>query len=350
LTRRGHSACVASVTDEQSEIKPAEHVPPARRGKRILDWFWRGAALAETRRALPEPSERIKELAQRARNSADVARSILMPAEPMEDASIRAAASELYRESAYWALCSLSADSGVVAGTVYDESVWARLDEPLLAPGVRGSERVEELRALLRAGSFVYFAELPQAARELACSELKELARLLREKLDARTRALRARYLERSWRLGLLALLALALVVAALRLRDARDLAASNPWTVSSSLNGAGCVSPAQHCPQSPSFFFHTTEEASPWIEFDLGATRGISRLRIENRKDCCSERAVPLTVEVSTNHKNWETVARQAEDFTTWNVSFGSVEARWVRLRAHRQTYLHLAEVRIWP
>jgi hypothetical protein len=115
-------------------------------------------------------------------------------------------------------------------------------------------------------------------------------------------------------------------------------------------LNGAGCVSPAQQCAQSPNFFFHTTEEANPWLEFDLGATRSISRVRIENRRDCCSDRAVPLTVEVSTDGKNWKTVARQAEDFTSWSVSFGSVEARWVRLQTHRQTYLHLAEVRIWP
>ncbi|HEY1533876.1 MAG TPA: discoidin domain-containing protein [Polyangiaceae bacterium] len=335
------------MTDEEPEIKQAEHVSQASRGKRILDWFWQGAALAETRRALPEPSERVTQLAQRARHSADIARSILMPAEPMDDTSTRTAASELHRESVYWALCALSADSAVVAGTVYDESVWATLGEPLLARAVQAPERIALLRALLGAGSFVYFAELPQAERVLACSELQELARLLCRELDARTRALRANYLQRGIRLGLLAVLALAFVVVALRWHDARGL---TPWTVSSSLTGAGCVSPAQHCTQSPSFFFHTTAEANPWVEFDLGATRSISSVRVENRKDCCSERAVPLTVEVSTNHKDWKTVARQAEDFTTWKVSFGSVDARWVRLQAHRQTYLHLAEVRIGP
>jgi F5/8 type C domain len=338
------------VTDEQPEIKQAEHVAQAQRGKRVLEWFWQGAALAETRRALPEPSERSTKLAERARHSADIARSILMPAEPMDDASICAAASELYRESVYWALCALSSDSAVVASTVYDESVWATLDEPLLARAVQASERIEPLRALLGAGSFVDFAELAQAERALTCSELKELARLLRGKLDARSRALRANYLQRGFRLGLLALLALAFVIAALCWRDARELAAGKPWTVSSSLNGAGCVSPAQHCAQSPSFFFHTTEEANPWVEFDLGTTRSVSSVRVENRKDCCTDRAVPLTVEVSTDHKNWKTVARQAEDFTSWKVSFGSADARWVRLQAHRQTYLHLAEVRIWP
>ena len=338
------------MTDGRSEIKQAEHVSQTQRGKRVCEWFWRGAALAETRRALPEPSERSVELARRARHSADIARSILLPAQPLDDASIRAAASELYRESAYWALCSSSADSSEIAGTVYDESVWEGLDLPLLARAVHASERIEPLRALLRAGSFVYFAELPRAERVSACLELQELAQLLCERLDARAHALRARYLERSFRLGLLALLVLAGVVGALCLRDAHELAAGKPWTVSSSLGGAGCVSPAQHCAQSPSFFFHTTEEANPWVEFDLGATKSISRVRIENRQDCCSDRAVPLTVEVSTDHKNWKTVARQAEDFTSWSVSFGSVEGRWVRLSTHKHTFLHLAEVRIWP
>jgi hypothetical protein len=338
------------VTDEEHEIKQAKHAPQAFRGRRILEWFWQGAALAETRRARPEPSERVRQLARRARHSADIARSILMPAEPMDDTSTRTAASELYRESVYWALCALSPDSGVVAGTVYDESVWATLDLPLLARAVQAPQRIAPLRALLGAGSFVYFAELPQAERVLACSELQELARLLCRELDARTRALRANYLQRGIRLGLLAALTLAFGVAALRWHDARELAARKPWTVSSSLDGAGCVSPAQHCAQSPSFFFHTTEEANPWVEFDLGTTQSVSSVRVENRKDCCSDRAVPLTVEVSTDHKDWKTVARRAENFTTWKVSFGSVDARWVRLQAHRQTYLHLAEVRIGP
>jgi hypothetical protein len=267
----------------------------------------------------------------------------------MDDAAIRAAASELYRESVYWALCALSADSVAVAGTSYDESVWERLDEPLLAQAVQGSERALALRALLRTGSFVSFAEMPEASLVLTCSELQGLARLLCGKLDARTRALRVNYLERGLRLGVLALLVLVGVVGALHWRDARELAAGKPWTASS-FNGGGCASPAQRCAESPSFFFHTTEEANPWVEFDLGEPRSISRARVENRRDCCTDRAVPLTIEVSTNHKDWKTVARQAEDFTTWDVGFGSVAARWVRLRTQRKTYLHLAEVRIWP
>ncbi|MEP7053055.1 MAG: discoidin domain-containing protein [Pseudomonadota bacterium] len=338
------------MTDGKSDNEQAVRVSGAHRGKRVVEWFWRGAALAESKRAFPEPSSRTMALARRARHSAAIARTVLAPAEPMQDASLRAAASELYRESVYWALCALSVESDSVAGTVYDEAVWERLDESLLARAVQGSEKALALRPLLRAGSFVAFAELPEASRVLVCSELQALARLLCGELDARERAVRANYLERGLRLGLLALLALVFVAGALHFRDGRELATGMPWKASSMNGGLGCASPAQHCSQSPNFFFHTTEEVNPWLEFDLGATQRISRMRIENRLDCCSDRAVPLDVEVSTDHENWKMVARQAEEFTTWNVSFDSSEARWVRLRTYRKTYLHLAEVRIWP
>ena len=305
--------------------------------------------MAEARRTWPEPSARRTQLAQRARHSASIARAVLAPAQPMDEASIRVAASELYWESAYWALCSLSADASDAVGTVYDATVWDGLDESLLARAVKGSERIEPLRALLRAGSFVYFAELPEAGMPLVCSELQELAQLLGRQLDVRAHALQAKLVERAWRLGLLAFVVLACVVG-LRMRAARDLAVDKPWTVSSSNGGAGCVSPAQQCEQSPSFFFHTTEEANPWVEFDLGATQSISGVKVENRRDCCTDRAIPLTVDVSTDHTSWKTVARRAEDFTTWKISFSSVEARWVRLQTKKKTYLHLAEVRILP
>lgn len=326
-----------------------EHVSQADRGKLVQGGLWSGAATPNSQGALPEPSLRSAQLARRARHYADLAQRILVPAEPSEEASLRAAASELYRQSAYWALCALAADEGGVAGTHYDDSVWDTADEALLAQVAPGSEGSARLRALLREGSFVYFAELPRAALVLACSELQRLSRLLCRKLKRRARSAQVKQVKRGVALGALALVLLAGIAVALRFRDARELIAGKPWKASS-LNGAGCASPAQRCAQGSSFFFHTNEEENPWLEFDLGATQHLSRAAIENRRDCCSDRAVPLELEVSTDHKNWRTVARQAEDFTTWNVSFDSVEARWVRLQTHRRTYLHLAEVRIWP
>jgi hypothetical protein len=337
------------VTEGKPEMGQTEHVSQADRGKVIQGGPWPGAATRDSREALPEPSSRSAELARRARHYADLARRVLEPAEPSEQASLQAAASELYRQSAYWALCALAAGAGGVAGSHYDDSVWDTADEALLAQVAPGSEGSARLRALLRAGSFVYFGELPQAASASACSELQRLSGLLCRQLNGRARSAQVKQLKRSAALGALALVLLAGIAVTLHFRNAHELMVGKPWKASS-LNGAGCTSPAQRCAQSPSFFFHTNEEENPWLEFDLGATQRLSRAAIENRRDCCSDRAVPLELEVSTDHKNWQTVARQAEDFTTWNVAFDSVEARWVRLQTHRRTYLHLAEVRIWP
>jgi hypothetical protein len=96
--------------------------------------------------------------------------------------------------------------------------------------------------------------------------------------------------------------------------------------------------------------FFSTVEEKDPWIEFDLGKVEQISGVQAENRLDCCQDRAFPLVVEVSENHKRWKAVARRDTDFTTWRASFNPVKARWVRLRVHRTSFLHLHRVRILP
>jgi hypothetical protein len=130
-----------------------------------------------------------------------------------------------------------------------------------------------------------------------------------------------------------------------------RDLAVGKPWRASSKYGfGGGCQSPEQTCPENVGYFFHTEEERSPWIEFDLGAARSFSVVRVEDRIDFISDRAVPLVIEVSENHRTWRAVARKETEFVTWRASFATVHARWVRLRADKKTWLHLYRVRIAP
>jgi len=50
--------------------------------------------------------------------------------------------------------------------------------------------------------------------------------------------------------------------------------------------------------------------------------------------------------VEVSSDLVNWDTVARQNTNFETWEPSFPTVKARYVRLRLDRVGTLHLAMV----
>lgn len=320
-------------------------------GKAVVEWFWRGATLADRRRAFAEPDGRATPFAQRARASAEIARNALTLDEPLfmvPDGSV----SELYRQSAYWSLCALSELSGRAVGKGYAESIWAELDPSMLVGAVQRAERIEVLRTSLRAGSFVYFAELPRDEQLAICAELRKLSEALLVKLDEHRRPLNKILIQRAWRLGLLVLAALVIAAVTVWVRgvllERSDLAAGKPWRASSQLESV-CISPAQQCPGEVGYFFHTAEEQDPWIEFDLGTLRLLSRVRVDNRQDCCAERAIPLVVEVSINHQTWQTVAREDAEFKSWSPSFTPVNARWLRLRVLNRTFLHLDRVRIF-
>lgn len=125
------------------------------------------------------------------------------------------------------------------------------------------------------------------------------------------------------------------------------NLAAGRPWRASSAFAScdpgqAGCGGAAAR------FFFHTKEEASPWVEFDLDGARWVRRVEVRNRLDCCGERAVPLAVEVSDDDVRWVEVARKDMPFDTWTAKFPSVQTRHVRLRVLRKSFLHLEDVAI--
>jgi len=346
-----------------------EQQPPAReksgsRAKRILEWFWRGAELREKKRSLPEPTRRQAVLAQRAQSSLDLALNTAELARSAdadkssftnpEQASCleEASANEFYRQSCYWSLSALQAQSDEHAGTSYSEAVWDTLDERLLESAAQG-ERTELLRTALRSGSFVYFAELPASERVAITRELRKLAESLLFKVGERTRVVQGVLLQRAFRLSLLFLMVL-LVGAGLvwerKTREERsDLARGAPWRASSKWEDAGCSSPDQQCDNSPAMFFHTKEEKDPWVEFDLGALRQVATVQVDNRVDCCMDRTIPLIVEVSDNHKRWRQVARRDTEFKTWRATFSPTSARWVRLRINRESLLHLARVRIF-
>ena len=365
LTSGWQSACVQFVTtaqpDSDRETRVATASKPVSVGKRVSEWFWRGE-LAKKRRALPKLGVRAQALARRAQGSADLAqngpdvarsaalsRSALTPGEPSE-ALAAANTCELYRQSVYWALCALAANSNESAGSSYEQATWETLDEPLLLSAV-DKHRVLPVRSSLRDGSFVYFAELSRAEQLALSSELRKLSEVLLAKVNERSVGLREISSQRRRRVSLAFLLAVAVAGTAVwehETRDARrDLAEGSPWRASSTIGG-GCISPEQTCPESPGFFFHTQEEKEPTVSFDLGVVKSISRVRVDNRKDCCTERAFPLVVEVSEDQGHWQAVARQDAVFTSWRATFTPVKARWLRLRVEKTTFLHLARVRI--
>jgi hypothetical protein len=125
------------------------------------------------------------------------------------------------------------------------------------------------------------------------------------------------------------------------------DLAHDHLWRASSQL--AVCRPVAEGgCPTRSGVFFHTAEEVSPWIEYDLMLPTNFSSVLVENARDGFRARAIPLIVEVSDDQKTWREIARVTHEFREWKTSFPTVKARYVRFRVARKTYLHLARIEI--
>jgi len=157
---------------------------------------------------------------------------------------------------------------------------------------------------------------------------------------------------ERAWRWTVLALtLGFALAGAReLRLALRPELAKAATWRLSST-QGPGPVTARGFDATSeglPNIFFQTLTEPAPWIEFDLGASREVTMVRVVNRLDCCRDWAVPLVVEASDDRARWRELARRVEPFDTWRAVFPATRGRYVRLRVPRPTQLQLSWVEI--
>jgi hypothetical protein len=225
-------------------------------------------------------------------------------------------ACELYRQAAHWAAVASSSDDS--------------------CPGTAN-------------GEFVSTAALSieeQRNTRLALQATVEASLRRLDEPNLRTKKLG---FQRAWRLGLPVLL-LGLGGSKLWSLQFGDLAADKEWLASSNYASGGCASPAQTCVGNNAYFFHTAvEDHDPWIEFDLTADELVSVVKVDNRQDCCAERAAPLLVEVSRDHQAWQPVAQRDEVFSSWRAAFDPVRARWVRLRAPHGGPLHLSRVRIY-
>ena len=66
---------------------------------------------------------------------------------------------------------------------------------------------------------------------------------------------------------------------------------------------------------------FHTNQAPNQNVTIDLGSVRRISRIVVYNRSDCCQERAVPLTLELSKDGKAFQVIEERHEPFDRWKV-----------------------------
>jgi len=316
-------------------------VPVASLAQRVYQWFWRDQALAEQRKALPKPGERAFDCAQRALQCDSLARV----AWTTRDLGGEAVACELFRESAYWALCALNRrQTTPEQSQASSASVWATLPENLAVAGA--------WRAHLAEDSFVYFGELPKSELSGACVELQALTTALLRRLAAERVGYQRVLRQRLLRVGALLLFSCVAVGALFYKPKPTDFAEGAAWHVSSAYTGfGGCGSPNQTCSgAAEGWFFHTGEnDRNPWIEFELDGNKMVSRVEVENRTGCCPARAVPLVIEVSLDRNSWQEVAARKAPFDQWQASFPPVLASWVRLRVHNSGPLHLKRVRIF-
>jgi len=203
--------------------------------------------------------------------------------------------------------------------------------------------------------SFADFAELDPDAQKATARRLHAFAERLIEPLAGPQRARELTWIRRVKlvSLGLVVLVGLGFAVRAFKAEYdlSMDMAPSASWTASSRYEPeCTCHSPEQSCESCPSFFFCTAQEDRPSIVFDLHSLRTLSAVVVENRRDCCFDRALPLVVQVSTDQTHWKTVATRKEEFDTWRADFRTEEARWVKLYVARRDFLHLAKVQLLP
>ncbi len=305
-------------------------------------------------------SLRFVELVGRARRASELGDLTLHPSELLAHGGGAALACDLYRQSIHWALLA----HGELASENAPDQVggsgppavlhWERAEPELLARAARGAAALDRIQNELSNATFVDFAErAPPEQRELA----ERLARFVDGLLAPLDPPRRAR--ERVWaRRAARALAFVAALFAIALLFDGYgnwrasklDYAKRARWTTSSVAPFGGCESPEQDCAENHGFFFHTLAEENPFIVFDLGANKRLSRIWVENRRDCCAERALPLVVLLGTSKDDLHEVARRTAEFSVWRERFPSVRARYVKLMVEGNVSLHLAGVRILP
>lgn len=315
----------------------------------LWQWLGRGEALREARARSHGSDLRRRELVLRARSAAELGDRVFDALEPLPTGPAKHIAADLYRQSVYW--CLLARGSDVTDKSL--DGLWesSKCIEGLKLPSDAGHRK--ELDALMRSHDFRTLAELSEAERARAAEGLRALAYSTLDLLEPADRAVRKLLFQRFVRItGLIlmcSVLAASLIAGVQHLTRKPNLALGKPWRASSVW--AECHPEIRSCGGLRSdIFFHTKDDESPWVEFDLGTLTSISEVYVKNRSDSVPDRAVPLVIEVSDDGKSWREVARKNDTFRTWTASFAPVMTRYVRARVDRRSWLHLDRVEIRP
>jgi hypothetical protein len=300
------------------------------------EWMFRTASVRAARASVVSLGTRRERALDQARLLLEVANRVKFPVERLPKGRRPGVLVGLYRDAI---TCALAAQYPGDDPPPQDlRALWADCAPGELARAAGGP-------AALDAASRVLFDAPPSSSLDTSAQDAAAagaLAKGLVGDLDAPRNRLDRLIAQRWLRVLLVVAVLLALGAGVRRLLRGPDLTSNVTVRVSSTWNGCA------NDPPCMALLFHTDPEPNPWAELDLGAPKTIQRIEITNRKDCCSDRAVPLIVESSTDRANWTPVGQRDTEFQTWTLTFKPRLARYVKLRVPRNTAFHLKDVAI--
>jgi hypothetical protein len=260
----------------------------------------------------------------------------------------------LCRAAVLWFLGAQLARATRTASPALPADRWAALQE---LPGMThvlerlSAEQRGAAPALLAATfdeSGLWAASASDTRRDLAA--LQSIAFALGDPLEndaAKVR--RERRARRARRAALFCLLALPLGYDLVHALRRPNLALHQPVSVQGS-DPTFAIDPARVVDgDRMNLGFHTVAQGVKSVTIDLQALRRIQRIEVYNRIDCCLDRAVPLTIQVSSDGQSFAPVARRHRRFALWKAKFSPLEARWVRLVHEGDQPFHLSEIEVY-
>jgi hypothetical protein len=292
---------------------------------------------------------------RRALAALEAAECLLARRVRLEHSDGTAAAFGLVRQALWWALHAHAARSNAkVDATTSLAELWATVMKGPCGVLVGGLDdaAVEQARtAFVERGWEV--ASAPDDVRVSELRAMREvLARMLGPLEGGMARLTRLR-VKRAARMVAVAGCVAAIAVAAWWVwrshKRGPNLALGKQATASSMFPGYDSAAGAVDG-NTTDIGFHTAQQERPWLLVDLGSEQTIRQVVVDNRGDCCKDRAVPLIVEASVDGKQFQPIARRDVEFSTWRAVFPPARARYVRFTADKNTWLHFNEVEIYP
>lgn len=211
--------------------------------------------------------------------------------------------------------------------------------------------QVENLVATTGSGGDAALSALPATQRKTFAVGVHEFVNALAEPLELEASRLGRALFARYTRLAIAGVAVLAVIGMVGSWVSARfekpNIALHQRVEVSSQYPGAGEDHTLLVDGDRSNLGFHT-ECQGGWAIVDLGAPRKFDKVVVYNRAEY-PERAVPIVLEVSTDHQNFRKLAERKEVFDKWTVSGLGAQGRYVKLRNTSANCFHLAEIEVY-